>query len=369
VLAFAANQALAAVVSIGLVVLPVTAWLLGRWAYPWWCESRERRIVARANRRGLIDGAFSDAELIDLCRSDLAAITGERTLEDLSGLEPLFGDGPKMWAATHWRTTTWGDRDESATCSVDLLLCDVIRVLSHGQDGPRRVVVRVEAKIVVPGSLGVDHHHKFEAFWTMTKLDRGWARVAVEGRWDGRRHLNQDPLEDPDADVGYLRESAVMELAAESSSRQELIRATGDVLGRRRAHAAALDLSQVDARFGVDVIESCVRRILGGWEAATNGQPGALDGLAQPRAAHQVLSQPRGWPSVIREPQLRKLTLIEVDASASPSTITFLGSVRAHPDIWHLDICWRLRLGDDPQQPWILEDPMAWKNVYSYAGK
>lgn len=322
--------------------------------------------MARAGQRALIDAAYSDPELLEVCRGDLDAVAGEHTLEDLDVLEPLFGDTPREWAAMHWPTTRWGDRDKSATCRVEVRHSDVIRVISHGQDGPRRVVARAQVTIAIPRRIGGQYHHDFEAFWTLTRLDRGWVRTAVEGRWDGRRHLDHDPLVEPDTDVEYLHESAVLELADQSVAQQELIDATGDVIGHRRAYRAALDLSQIAGRYGLDVIESCVRRILSAWEAATNGQPHALDRLAVPHAASQLLTPHRGLPSAIREPALRKLELIEVDASADPPTITFQGTVRGHPYISHLDICWRLRLATDHPQPWILDDAMGWKDAYSY---
>jgi len=109
-----------------------------------------------------------------------------------------------------------------------------------------------------------------------------------------------------------------------------------------------------------------VHRVLAAWEAATNGQPHALDQLADPRAAHELLSAKKGLPHVIREPRLRKITLIEVDANAAPPTISFLGSIEAHPDIWHLDVCWQLKLSDNRLQPWILASTNAWKASYSY---
>jgi len=112
-----------------------------------------------------------------------------------------------------------------------------------------------------------------------------------------------------------------------------------------------------------------VRRLLGAWEAATNGQPQALDGLAAPSAVRQLLAPAPGLPRVIREPQLRRTTPVELDGTSDPPTVVVLCSVRAHPDIWHLDLGWELTLTNYPKHPWRLTNAVAFKDAYFRAGK
>jgi hypothetical protein len=74
----------------------------------------------------------------------------------------------------------------------------------------------------------------------------------------------------------------------------------------------------------------------------------------------------RGLPSIIREPRLRRFKLAELNTSAEPAQITVIASLQAHPDMWHLEICWRLTLADHGELPWILSDANAWNDTYRY---
>ena len=160
----------------------------------------------------------------------------------------------------------------------------------------------------------------------------------------GRRHIAQDPLRSPEADISRLHDRAVLEQASHDSAPVALTTSVGNLVGAQETSTAALDLALIDGRYRLDTIESCLHRLLGAWELASNGEPTALDRLAEPHAAQQLLRPERGLPTIIREPHLRKFRLAELNASAAPPQITVIASLRAHPDMWHLDICWRLTL-------------------------
>jgi hypothetical protein len=353
-LSFAADSSSVSWVLLVPEMLGLLGWLAIRGVYPRWRARHDRRVLVRARQQALVDPGFGDGELLATCHGDLAAILGDHRVQDVAdGLVRLFGNGPRDWLIANARRP----RDAVVTVAVDG--CDVVRVLSRGQDGPARVVVSIAIHLTI------DHrHHAAQAFWTMTRFPDGWTRTAIENAWDGRRHLEVDPLASPEADVDYLNDRAIIDTAEDQRAPTELVKAAGDVVGRRATRTAALDLSEIDARFSPDVIESCVRRLLLAWEAATNGQPHALDRLATTTAARQLLAPARGLPRVIREPELRRLTLAELDASASTPTVSVLCSVRAHPDIWHLDVCWQLALSGDHEHPWQLANALAAKDAY-----
>ena len=333
------------------------AWLTFRWGYPAWRSRRERRLVARARAQGLVDSGFSDRRVLEPARADLASLAGRHPLDDRDDLDALLGDGPGDWILAH--CTQW----KHDHYQVEATACDVVRVLDRGEDGPARVVVRVQIRISVSGTAW---RHSAVAFWTFTLLDGVWTRTAVEDEWAGRRHVAQDPLRSPEANIARLHDRAVLEQASQDSAPVALSTSVGDLVGAREASAAALDLAVIDGRYRLDAIESCLHRLLAAWELATNGEPTALGRLAEPHAADQLLRPERGLPGIIREPHLRKFRLAELNTSVEPPQITVIASLQAHPDMWHLDICWRLTLADHGELPWILSDANAWTDSYLY---
>ena len=160
-------------------VAVVLAWFAIRVAYPRWRARHERRVLAHARMQALVDSDFSNDELLAKCRADLALITGDHEMPTLvRDLVPLLGDRSREWLIATVREPA------DARVSVEIVACDVIRVLSRGQAGPPSVVVRVEVRLAVGR-----RRHAAQALWTMSRLQTGWTRTAVEDAWDGRRHL------------------------------------------------------------------------------------------------------------------------------------------------------------------------------------
>jgi hypothetical protein len=326
--------------------------------YRMWRVRRSRWTIARAYAEGLVDPDFSDRDVLENSREQLRGIEGQHAVREYRAVGELFGQGAANWILENAGGTESDYR-------IDVIACDVIRVLDHGEEGATRLVVRVDVRISVARFLSP--HLRAVAYWTFLKRDHVWTRTAVEDQWAGRRHLKHDPLSTPEADLGRLRDRAVLAEASGDTAPAALAKPAGTVVGRAGARAAALDLSLIDRRYELDVIKSCMNRILAAWDLATNGEPTALDPLTTPQARRQLLKPARGLPSALREPRLRKLKLVELDADAEPPTVTLLATVQAHPDIWHLDICWRLALTPDGEQPWTLNDARAWKDSYSFS--
>ena len=157
-------------------------------------------------------------------------------------------------------------------------------------------------------------------------------------------------------------------MAATEHAPAELIAAAGEVVGRAAAGAAALELAQADERFDPEVIAASVRNLLRSWEDATNGQPHALDGVTTERARRQLLSPEQGLPKAVREPTLTRCEVVELDGRARPPIVAVLATVRAHPHISHLDLCWELSLAADAPTPWQLSNALAAKDSYYYPG-
>jgi hypothetical protein len=354
---FAAVTAVGAIVwSLVFVVLPVGYLVWSRVVRP----RRVRRLLSRAEVERLIDADFADAGVRRASQADMESIAGEHLLSDRSAFTELFGEAAPDWFLAN------GGGDPAGRYRIEPRGCEVIRVLDRGEDGAAaRVVVRAEILVTIERP-PLNPRRTMVAYWTYIERDGLWERWAVEDEWTGHRHLGHDPLATPEVDIARLRDRAVLDEARGETAPAELAAVAGDVIGASEARAAALDLANLDARYSPDVIESCVRRILAGWEFATHGQRSALAGLADPNAVDQLLDSPHRQPTVIREPHLKSLELAELDTrQPEHSRVTVFAVIRAEPDLRHHEVYWRLRLSDG-EQPWILENATAWDERYRY---
>jgi hypothetical protein len=334
----------------------IGAWLL----LPIVKRRRQRRLIERARQEALVDADFSDRTVIDACRPDLARLEGEHDFRDRDALRELVGEQPADWIYEASRTRR--------AYRTDILSCDVVRVLDRGEEGTRRVVACVNVRIVVPGRFR-NARRSWCAYWTLTNSDGNWRRSAVEDQWTGRRHLKHDPLRAPELDVERLHDRVVLQEADQRVDPAELLTQIGDLIGRRRVTQTLRDLALVDERYELSVIESCVRRLLAAWDLASNGKPSALDEIAEANATKQLLNLRRGEPTIVREPQLTELKVIELDARLLPPTVTVLLTVKAEPDIRNLSVYWKLALAAEATQPWVLRDAHPWKNEFLFAAE
>ena len=98
-----------------------------------------------------------------------------------------------------------------------------------------------------------------------------------------------------------------------------------------------------------------------------SGDLSALDDVTEPNAKQQLLRPDRWLPSVLREPRLKELRVVELDARGARPSVTVLASVRAEPDIRNLNVYWMLSFNGTGREPWILRDAKAWKDKYQFA--
>jgi predicted lipid-binding transport protein (Tim44 family) len=164
-----------------------------------------------------------------------------------------------------------------------------------------------------------------------------------------------------------LVEGAVEEAVPEGTSIAEV----ADLDYRGDARAAALDLSLADGRFAPDVLEVAARRAVAAWAEAVDGEDGALVALARPEVAREMLHP--GDPSattrlVVRGLQIRKITIVALDAAAEPPTMTIDVAIAGRRYVEDRDTAavvsgsqsratsfterWTLALDGNDEQPW-----------------
>ena len=330
-------------------------------AYRWLGVGRTRGLIVRAAQQALVDPAFADQTPVAACCEELGEIVGSHPRRAMiTALRRLISDD-----AAYWLTTIPPDFDEVIVG--ELRGCDVVRVLERDSERPPRVVVRIVVQLTATHGRR-RCHRQVESYWTMTRLNGIWRRAAREDGLDAVHHLHDDPLTSTETDGVALRDHVVIAPAATDHAPADLIEAAGDVVGRAAARAAALELSQADERFDPNVIAASVRAVLRAWEDATNGQPRALDAVTTEHARRQLLGPARGLPKTAREPTLTRCEVVELDGRARPPIVAVLATVRAHPYMSHLDLCWKLSLADDAVAPWQRSNAVAAKDAYYYSG-
>ncbi len=137
------------------------------------------------------------------------------------------------------------------------------------------------------------------------------------------------------------------------------------------ARAAALDLSLADARFAPDVLEAEARRIVEAWAEAVDGEDKPLAELASGPVLQQLLyegDESERTRVVVRGPRVKRITIVVLDATADPATMTIeveLGGKRYVQDRDTAAVLsgskdeatvfterWTLALDGPDEQPW-----------------
>ncbi|MBJ7332988.1 MAG: TIM44-like domain-containing protein, partial [Solirubrobacteraceae bacterium] len=172
-----------------------------------------------------------------------------------------------------------------------------------------------------------------EEYWTLARHGSGerWTLVSIEADAEGHHHLDAEIVASPWSD-SRLHDESLAEVAAADGA------ANGDANVFELAsfdyaddaHAAALDLSLVDARFGPDVLEAAARRALAGWAEAVDGEDTALEAVATPEAIAALL-YPEGGDThriVVRGPRLESIRITALDGKGTPPTMDVTAQVR-----------------------------------------
>lgn len=205
---------------------------------------------------------------------------------------------------------------------------------SHDQD---RVIVRVDARLrdYVEDRYGhrikragrLSETVRIREFWTLAKDERGrWTLASIEQGGEGTHVLNQPIVATPWSDDQKLRDEALVEGAVHDAVPEHTkIAEVADLDFEGDAHAAALDLSLADGRFAPDVLEVAARHAVEAWAEAVDGGDAALNEIARPAAARELLHP--GDPAaetrlVVRGPRVKQIRITGLDAAATPPTMT-----------------------------------------------
>jgi predicted lipid-binding transport protein (Tim44 family) len=255
--------------------------------------------------------------------------------------------------------------------------------LSHrGEEGGDRVVVRIEATLrdFVQDSSGqhvgrvdsLGETSKVREFWTLGRRQDHWILLSIEQGAEGEHVLGEEIVATPWSDERAMRDEALVEGAVEEAVPEGTsIAEVADLDYRGDARAAALDLSLADGRFAPDVLEVAARRAVAAWAEAVDGEEGALLALARPEVAREMLHP--GDPSaatrlVVRGLQIRKITIVALDAAAEPPTMTIDVAIAGRRYLEDRDTAavvsgsqsratsfterWTLALDGNDEQPW-----------------
>ena len=170
-----------------------------------------------------------------------------------------------------------------------------------------------------------------EEYWTLARRGDRWMLASIEQDAEGHHHLDAEIVASPWSD-SRLRDESLVQLAGEDAVVGDGVRAGElvDVDYADDAHAAALDLSLVDARFGPDVLEAAARRALAGWAEAVDGDDAALEVVATPGAIRALLyaDDAAKHRVVVRGPRLEQLRITALDGQADPPTMDVAATVR-----------------------------------------
>jgi predicted lipid-binding transport protein (Tim44 family) len=210
-------------------------------------------------------------------------------------------------------------------------------------------------------------------FWTLARNPTGnWMLASIEQGAEGKHAMADQIVAMPWSDEQAMRDDALVEGAVsqavpEGTKLADL--ASIDFDGDARA--AAMDLSVADGRFAPDVLEVSARRAVGAWAEAVDGSDAALESIATPQAARELLHP--GDPSgrtrlVVRGPQVMQIRVLALDAAAEPPTMTIEVAIEGCRYLEDRDTAavlagsksrrvrfteqWDFALGGDVEQPW-----------------
>lgn len=170
-----------------------------------------------------------------------------------------------------------------------------------------------------------------EEYWTLARRGDRWMLASIEQDAEGHHHLDAEIIASPWSD-SRLQDDALVQLAGADAVVGNGVTA-GELVSvdyADDAHAAALDLSLVDARFGPDVLEAAARRALAGWAEAVDGEDAALEAVATPDAIRALLyaDDAAKHRVVVRGPRLQQLRIVALDGKAEPPVMDVAATVR-----------------------------------------
>lgn len=373
-------------------------------------------LVATARKRGPLAGVVSSRGLLSTLRRGrvrkrvrqvelAAAEAGEDddrfAAEGVrSAAEQLFRDVQSAWdqrddarlatllgpdLLVEWKRRLADFADKGWHNRVEVLggvEIDYVGLTNRDKTGDDRVVVLIEARLrdYVENRHGrktlrsgeSDDTTRLCQYWTLGRQNGRWILLSIEQRPEGEHNLTDPIVASPWSDSEHLRDETVIETAAAGGLPAGFKPAdVADLDFDGDARAAALDLSLADARFAPDVLEAEARRIVEAWAEAVDGEDKPLAELASGPALQQLLyegDESERTRVVVRGPRVKRITIVVLDATADPATMTIeveLGGKRYVQDRDTAAVLsgskdeatvfterWTLALDGPDEQPW-----------------
>jgi predicted lipid-binding transport protein (Tim44 family) len=376
-------------VTVVFVILFAAVWFGGAWLYK---RARRERVLWRRHKR---------AEKVEVMAEEAATD------------DPIFAPEAVKAATLKLHCDiikAWNDRDTDALGELigkDLLVewkrrladfkqkgwhnvstvlsgpaVDYVGLVNRAGDALDRVCVHVEVEL---RDVVYDRHQNIitrtedqdadgrvtqSEYWTLARHNGGWMLVSIEQEAEGSHELSEPIVATPWED-DRLHDEAVTERGVAASVSDEDVRQIADVDFEGDARTAALDMANIDGRFAPDVLEAAARNALAGWTEAIDGDDGALEAIAAPGMAAEMLYP--GDPShrsrlVVRGLKLRELRITAVDAAADPPSMTVEAKIVGRRYIEDRDTTtvlsgsknqeahfterWRLELDGHDDTPW-----------------
>src|SRR3954454_19460751 len=353
-------------------------------------HKRARRVELAAAEASEDDAAFDPATVRDQATRLFKDIQAAWERRDRAALADMVGpDLMVEWKRRldDFDRKRWHNR-------VHIVLgpeVEFVGMTNRAADRDDRVVVRVEAtlKDYIENAAGQRMNHggspidtrSLAEYWTLGKRERDgrWMLLSIEQRAEGDHHLGDELVVTPWDDTARLRDEALVEGAAQDKL-PENVRAAevASVSYDHDARAKALDLSLVDARFGPDVLEVAVRRVVDAWAEAIDGSDERLAALSSPDALRDLLhpGDPSGQTRlVVRGPRVRQVTIEALDVEPEPPRMTVTVEAEGRRYIEDRDTAavlagsqsasarfterWTLALDGDDANPWRIVDAAA----------
>jgi len=296
---------------------------------------RERRVQLAAAEAAEDDPAFAPDVVKPAAAALFMEIQGAWDTGNRQTLQRLVA--PKLLAEWEHRLDDfqrrgWRNRVEPiGTPNVEY-----VGLNNRAGDGGDRVVVRIEAKV---RDYVVDHNGKhiksegqlsetrrLREFWTLRRRGNRWILGSIEQGAEGSHALQDEVVATPWADEQGMRDEALVEGAvADAVPEGTSVADVADLQFDGDGRAAALDLSLADGRFAPDVLEVAARRAVAAWAEAVDGSDAALEAIAHPEAAQQLLhpgDTSAATRLVVRGPRVKQIRIVALDAGATPPTMT-----------------------------------------------
>jgi predicted lipid-binding transport protein (Tim44 family) len=266
---------------------------------------------------------------------------------------------------------------------------EYVGLVNRADDAEDRVVVHIEVRlrdVVYNRSNQIVTRNQDEdadglitqsEYWTLARRAGGWLLVSIEQELEGAHELDEPIVASPWSD-DRLHDEAVTERAVAAAVSDDEVRQIADVDFDGAARTASLDMANIDGRFAPDVLEAAARRALAGWMEAVDGDDAALEAIAIPGVAAEMLYP--GDPShhsrlVVRGLKLRVLRITAVNAASDPpsmaveaevsgaryvedrDTTTVLSGSKDHQIVFNER--WRMVLDGHDDTPWRISGSYA----------